>query len=192
MLSLLPLVPTRESYHRALKLFFGFRPFSVFGFLHGVIMRSLCCVSLVLFVVFQLTSGQDQSQSKNADSKTPHANTNRGQTSAPEVQVGTPHGTKETGDQQRDTTQEPRPFLTHGEWVMSALTLVYVCSPDSMLGLPIRRSRLLKIRVGTARKKRLRRVISNSRSNLKVPKILPLLHCRVPKPPLMLSVLGFS
>jgi hypothetical protein len=115
-----------KCYHAAFKVLSRLRPFDIFRLFHGVIMRSPCYVLLFLLLIFQLASGQDHSQPKNTDSKTPSANANSGADPSPQVQSGTPHGTQETSEEEHDSNRQASHWLTHGEWVISILTFVYV------------------------------------------------------------------
>ena len=91
-------------------------------------MRPLCCVSLffLLALPLPLTSGQDHPQAKSPDDKTAQAHKSGGQNSTSQTQVGAPHESSNAGGEQTKTDQEARPWLTHGEWVMSGLTFIYV------------------------------------------------------------------
>jgi hypothetical protein len=88
-------------------------------------MRSFCTLSLVLLLAL-LASSQDQCQTGKPDDKTTHQNSDSSQKPTPQVQSGAPHGTEESGNKQCNANDQPHPFLTHGEWVMSILTLIYV------------------------------------------------------------------
>jgi hypothetical protein len=86
-------------------------------------MRSVRFAFLVLFVA--LASGQDRSQPKSPDSQAPKTNQNSGNNPPSEIQSGT-HGADKANSTKASSEQEPRPWLTHGEWVMAVLTLIYV------------------------------------------------------------------
>lgn len=87
-------------------------------------MRSLSIVSLICFCACLLASGQDHSQAKSSDNETTQIRANGN--SAPQVRASAAHEATRDSSEQRKADQEPRPWLTHGEWVMSSLTLIYV------------------------------------------------------------------
>jgi hypothetical protein len=86
-------------------------------------MRLFCFASILLISV--LACGQDHSQTKDSKNKT--AQTNADSASNPSSQQnGTPHGSAESHDEHSDSQQKSKHWLTHGEWVMSVLTFIYV------------------------------------------------------------------
>lgn len=101
-------------------------PFPVFRLVHRVTMRSIFRVSLFFLLALLLTSGQDHSQAKGSDNKTAQAHTGGAQNPTSQTQVGAPCESSNAGGEQTKADQKSLPWLTHGEWVMSGLTFIYV------------------------------------------------------------------
>jgi hypothetical protein len=85
-----------------------------------------CCVLLFLLMTTPLANGQDHPKPKGADNPTPSQSKNGGDDSSLQIHGGTPHGASESSEKEHDTDRQASHWLTHGEWVISALTLVYV------------------------------------------------------------------
>jgi hypothetical protein len=85
-------------------------------------MSSLAAICLFFLVI----NGQNHAQTKSSDKQSAHADTNSGQDPAPQIiQTNTP--CCEASTQKQDQSQaESKPWLTHGEWVISVLTFIYV------------------------------------------------------------------
>jgi hypothetical protein len=89
-------------------------------------MRSLCYVSLFLLLAFPLTSGQDHPQAKGQSDNTTQP-AGAGERKLPSsVETAAQQGQATSQKKETSAPEEPRPWLTHGEWVMSILTAIYV------------------------------------------------------------------
>ena len=70
--------------------------------------------------------GKNQHQTRQPETKSGQdANHTPNKPSSVE-QASTPNRDSESSAEQQTASQEPRPWLTHGEWVMAVLTLIYV------------------------------------------------------------------
>jgi len=76
---------------------------------------------------FLLISGQNHAQTKSAHDQAKSADTNSTYNPPSQViQIAAPCGESTSAKKQDQPQKEPKPWLTHGEWVMSILTFIYV------------------------------------------------------------------
>jgi hypothetical protein len=87
-------------------------------------MRPLAAVCLLFFL---LVNGQNHAQTNSAHTQHAHADADSGQNPALQIiQTTTPCGEQTSPPKKEQSQAESKPWLTHGEWVISILTFIYV------------------------------------------------------------------
>jgi len=90
-------------------------------------MRILLITLCFNLIFVPLVGQQNQPKARETDRKAAEKQGNPPQPSVPlEVHVSGPVKVEATQPKQQAAKEEPKPFLTHGEWVMGILTLIYV------------------------------------------------------------------
>lgn len=131
---------------------FGFRAFVVFVF-HGVIMRLMLALLLLVFVVpSPRNKGKNQAKPTDAQGQSDAQQTPIAPIPAV-VKQTSPSQTETISPQEKnDTAPQPKPWMSHAEWVMAGLTFVYVVLTGVYVSYSAKTLRELQRQVGLIEK----------------------------------------
>jgi hypothetical protein len=109
-----------------LKILPCFRPLDLFRLLHGVIMRQMSLLLLMTCLASHaLINGQDKPKTNSEQAKDIASPTEEKQTVV-QVNATTPREAQSSEAAKNKSNNEPKPFMTHGEWIISGITSIYV------------------------------------------------------------------